>query len=69
MDKNTFDKINIGDTFRFASEWNFPFSGMKRGLAKKISKRKYIYPKDEGIYDGLEYQVGTTKAEIVKTDK
>lgn len=67
--KLTFHDLAIGDTFRFTSEFDFPFSGMKKGLAKKISRRKYIYPDDIGIYEGLKYQVGTVKTTVIKTDQ
>lgn len=67
--KLTFHDLSIGDTFRFTTEFEFPFSGIKKGLAKKISKGKYIYPEDTGISEGLKYQVGTVKTTVIKTDQ
>jgi len=38
-----FKDLSIGDKFRFDSEIHFPFSGMKRGVCRKLSPRKYEY--------------------------
>jgi hypothetical protein len=65
--KLTFHDLAIGDTFRFTSEFEFPFFGMKKGLAKKISRGKYVYLEDTGIWEGLKIQVGTVKTTVIKT--
>lgn len=59
-----FSHLSIGKTFRFDSEWLFPFSGMKIGLATKISSLDYRY-----VDDGMVCRVGNKKTGVVPTDK
>jgi len=71
----TFSQLEIGDTFRFSSEFEFPFSRMKKGLCKKITKSKYIYPNDNtieyttGLQTVYQYRVGTVKTTVIKTNQ
>jgi hypothetical protein len=63
----TFGQLAIGDFFVF--ERSIPCPNIKNGVAKKISRGKYIYPDDGGIHKGLVYQVGTTKTEVARISK
>jgi hypothetical protein len=53
-----FNRLPIGQAFRFASEWDFP--GMKTGVAIKTSKACYRY------LDGMECTVGSKKVLVVE---
>lgn len=59
-----FYRLPVGQTFRHDSEWTFPFSGMKQGLAVKTSATGYRY-----IEDGMECKVGSRNTPVVPTDK
>jgi hypothetical protein len=59
-----FCRLPVGQTFRHDSEWAFPFSGMKTGLAIKTSTLNYRY-----IEDGMECRVGNKNTGVVPTDK
>lgn len=58
-----FKGLNVGERFRFASEVDCAGSGMKTGVAVKISARKYRYEAD-----GMESQVGSTAAVVLRVD-
>jgi hypothetical protein len=64
FDATVFKAIKVGERFRFGSEVDWPFSGMKTGVAVKISARKYRYESD-----GTEYVVGSVKAVVVRVDE
>lgn len=49
-----FCKLAIGQAFRFTTEWDFPHSGMKTGVAVKTSGGGYRY-----LADGMECRVGS----------
>ena len=55
-----FREIEIGNHFYFSSEFEYPFSGMKKGICQKISHRKYKY-----ISDGMVCEVGKISTEVL----
>ena len=56
----TFKELKVGDRFRFPP---LAYSGMKVGIAVKISARKYRYESD-----GMECRVGTVKVKVLPED-
>lgn len=62
MKFDKFKDLAIGETFRFDSEYTMPYSGMKKGLARKVSKRKYVY-----VDDGMECEVGSINTGVLRT--
>jgi len=56
-----FKELSIGETFRMSSEWDFMFSGMKTGLCRKVSARKYRY-----VDDGMECRIGSINTDVVR---
>jgi len=56
----TFKEISVGETFRFASETAFPYSGMKTGPWVKTSARGYKH-----LDDGMSCKVGTVNVEVI----
>jgi hypothetical protein len=57
-----FRDITIGETFTFASERDFPYSGIAKGPWIKISTRKYVRHLDS---DAIEYRVGSITAKVI----
>jgi hypothetical protein len=62
--RTRFGKLSIGQHFRFASEMDFPFSGMKRGECIKLSTRRYRY-----VEDGLESRVGSVNVQVMRLQR
>ncbi len=58
-----FKRLPVGKGFRFATEWDFPHSGMKTGVAVKTSASGYRY-----VADGMECLVGSGKALVVEEE-
>lgn len=56
-----FGHLAHGETFRFSSERDLPFSGMMKGPWTKTSARGYTHAESGG-----KYKVGTTKAKVMK---
>jgi len=50
----------VGQAFRFTTEWDFPYSGMKTGVAIKTSGGGYRY-----VSDGMECRVGSRNTLVV----
>ena len=56
-----FKDLDKGAVFIFASEKEFPYSGMAKGPWKKISSKKYILEDEPSV----EHQVGSVNAEVI----
>jgi|APGre2960657373_1045057.scaffolds.fasta_scaffold194622_2 hypothetical protein len=56
----SFSRLGVGQAFRFTTEWDFPYSGMKTGVAVKTSGGGYRY-----VSDGMECRVGSRNALVV----
>lgn len=56
-----FGRLPHGETFRFTSERDHPFSGMAKGPWTKTSARGYTHAESGG-----KYKVGSTKAKVMK---
>jgi hypothetical protein len=59
-----FKELAIGFAFRFASEEDMPFSGMKTGPWRKLSARKYRHE-----IDGMVCRVGSWSVEVIPDDQ
>lgn len=55
-----FKEVSIGQKFIFSSEFEFPFSGMKRGTCIKLSSRKYQF-----IEDKMNCRVGSVNTTVI----
>ena len=58
--KLRFRDLKAGAVFRFASERDFPHSGMARGPWRKIGPREYVHTED-----GMRCEVGTINVEVI----
>ena len=54
-----FKDLKIGQKFRFESEWEFPYSGIKTGPWEKTSTRTYVH-----LDDGMKCQIGSINCEV-----
>lgn len=61
MKKTLFKDLKIGERFRFESEVSMPGSGMKTGVAVKMTSRFYEY--EDGA---MRCQVGSINALVIR---
>jgi hypothetical protein len=62
--KTTFKSLAVGESFRFESDFSMHHSGMKTGVCRKLSARRYMY-----VEDGMQCKVGSISVEVIRVNE